>query len=33
MYDEYLGAHKEGIELGTKWENVPKDWVSGLWWC
>lgn len=27
MYDEYLGASQEGIESGTKWEDVPEDWV------
>ena len=27
VYDEALGAPKEGIEPGTKWEDVPLDWV------
>ncbi|MBW5289597.1 MAG: Rubredoxin [Candidatus Ruthia sp. Apha_13_S6] len=27
VYDEYLGAPKEGIESGTKWEDVSEDWV------
>ncbi len=27
VYDEYLGAPTEGIEPGTKWEDVPEDWV------
>lgn len=26
-YDEHLGVPKEGIEPGTKWEDVPEDWV------
>ncbi len=27
VYDEYLGASKEGTELAQKWENIPEDWV------
>ena len=27
IYDEELGLPEEGIEPGTKWEDVPEDWV------
>lgn len=27
VYDEVLGAPDEGIKAGTKWEDVPDDWV------
>ena len=27
VYDEKLGAPDEGIVPGTKWEDVPEDWV------
>ena len=27
IYDEEKGAAKEGIEPGTKWDDVPDDWV------
>lgn len=27
VYDEALGAANEGIDPGTKWEDVPVDWV------
>lgn len=27
IYDEDKGASKEGIEPGTKWDDVPEDWV------
>ncbi len=27
MYDEELGLPDEGIAPGTRWEDVPKDWV------
>ena len=30
VYDEELGAPDEGIEAGTKWEDVPEDWVCPL---
>ena len=26
-YDEELGSMEEGIVPGTKWEDVPEDWV------
>jgi rubredoxin len=26
MYDEALGLPDEGIEPGTRWEDVPEDW-------
>lgn len=27
IYDEAVGAVSEGIEPGTKWEDVPEDWL------
>lgn len=27
IYDEELGAEKEGIEPKTKWKDIPQDWV------
>lgn len=30
VYDEELGAPDEGIAPGTKWEDVPADWVCPL---
>ncbi len=27
IYDEAKGAPEEGIEPGTRWEDVPDDWV------
>ncbi|SGZ98206.1 Rubredoxin [Bathymodiolus thermophilus thioautotrophic gill symbiont] len=27
IYDEAIGSSKEGIAPGTKWEDVPSDWV------
>ncbi|MCS5591580.1 MAG: rubredoxin [Gammaproteobacteria bacterium] len=27
VYDESKGAPDEGIELGTRWEDVAEDWV------
>ena len=27
IYDPALGDPEEGIEPGTKWEDVPEDWV------
>jgi len=27
IYDEELGLPEEGIPPGTKWEDVPVDWV------
>ena len=27
IYDEAKGSPKEGIEPGTKWDDVPEDWV------
>jgi len=26
VYDEALGLPDEGIEPGTRWEDVPEDW-------
>ena len=30
VYDEELGTPDEGIAPGTKWEDVPADWVCPL---
>lgn len=27
IYDERLGDPDEGIPAGTKWEDVPDDWM------
>ena len=27
IYDEELGWPDDGIEPGTKWEDVPGDWL------
>jgi rubredoxin-NAD+ reductase len=27
VYDEEKGSPEDGIEPGTKWEDVPEDWV------
>ena len=27
VYDEKLGAPQHGLPAGTKWEDVPDDWV------
>ena len=27
IYDEEKGNPEEGIETGTRWEDVPDDWV------
>jgi rubredoxin len=27
IYDEALGAPKDGIKPGTKWDDVPQDWI------
>jgi rubredoxin len=27
IYDEEKGAPEEGIEPGTRWEDVPEYWV------
>ena len=27
IYDESLGLPDEGISAGTKWEDIPDDWV------
>lgn len=30
VYDEELGDPDSGIAAGTKWENVPEDWVCPI---
>ncbi|WLF84459.1 rubredoxin [Moraxella sp. ZY210820] len=27
IYDERLGDPDEGIPAGTKWEDIPDDWM------
>ena len=27
IYDEAKGWPEEGIEAGTRWEDVPEDWL------
>ena len=27
IYDEELGCPEEGIAPGTRWEDVPDDWI------
>jgi rubredoxin len=27
VYDEVLGLPDEGVAPGTRWEDVPDDWV------
>ncbi len=27
IYDEVAGLPEEGIAAGTRWEDVPEDWV------
>lgn len=26
IYDEALGMLEDGIEAGTRWEDIPEDW-------
>ncbi len=30
IYDEEEGYEEDGIEPGTKFEDIPKDWVCPL---
>jgi len=30
IYDEKEGVPEEGIAPGTKWEDIPEDWVCPL---
>ena len=30
IYDETKGAPDEGINPGTRWEDIPNDWVCPL---
>ena len=27
IYDESVGEPEEGIAAGTRWEDIPDDWV------
>ncbi len=27
IYDEEKGAPEEGLAPGTKWDDVPEDWI------
>ena len=28
IYDEELGGPEDGMEPGTRWEDIPEDWVG-----
>ena len=30
IYDEELGDEDSGLEPGTKWEDIPDDWLCPL---
>ena len=30
VYDEELGDPENGIDPGTKWDDLPEDWVCPL---
>lgn len=30
VYDESIGDTENGITPGTKWEDVPEDWICPL---
>lgn len=30
VYDEMIGDQENGVTPGTKWEDVPEDWVCPL---
>lgn len=30
VYDETVGDPDSGIAAGTKWEDIPEDWVCPL---
>ena len=30
VYDEAVGDPANGVAAGTKWEDVPEDWVCPL---
>lgn len=30
VYDEAVGMPDEGIAPGTKWEDIPDDWVCPM---
>ena len=32
IYDEAAGDPDNGVEPGTKWEDVPEDWVCPVCW-
>lgn len=27
VYDEAKGSIEDGLEPGTKWEDIPEDWI------
>ena len=27
VYDEEQGCPEEGIEAGTRWDDIPEDWM------
>ena len=30
IYDEPVGIPEQGIQAGTKWEDLPSDWTCPL---
>ena len=32
VYEEEKGAPEEGIEPGTRWEDIPEDWEDAFPW-
>ena len=30
VYDEELGDAEEGLAPGTRWEDIPEDWVCPM---
>lgn len=30
VYDEAIGDQENGVAPGTKWEDVPEDWICPL---
>ncbi|MEG0237553.1 MAG: rubredoxin [Cetobacterium sp.] len=30
VYDESIGDQENGVAPGTKWEDVPEDWICPL---
>ena len=30
VYDEEIGDEDSGIKPGTKWENIPQNWICPI---